>query len=744
MQTSLEGKDRNSYDFDDDMKVAYPLKPCLDGLKEKHKMVHKLHRERYEQVKKLAQAIESYSSHLEPSFTKVKLPPTSPNAACPPTFDLSHAYFSSLDDEFSRVYEEYERRLGSVKSMCSEIINLWAELGTPQAQTDSNIVALSRDAPEQLGLHAEDLKRLQARRDRLVEEKRGRERRLKDLRSQIEGLWDRLGVDQADRKGFLAANRGCGMRTINEFEDELNRLNELKRQNLGLFVEDARVKLQELWDSLYFSEEEMLEFTPAFSGQLIKDSGRHTCRADLDIDVYSDALLSAHEAELERLEALREQRAPTLTMVDKHRSLVKERDDLAASSQDASRLMLRGQKGEKRDPGKLLREEKMRKRIAKELPKVEADLRQVLEAWEDEYGRPFLVHGERYIDELDAAQAKVAPPRSKTPSIPATAPKTTTKTTTTKVPLKGEPTGRNATVRGAQPSRSKTPTNFGSTIRGSAPPSTRGGDTVKSRPGTVKSANKSPTRIPARAPLSNLQHGNNSPERQYQSSTFKMGPPRLPPPKMQDLFSKSQLTPTLNREYSNENFERSASIVRQMQPEDPYDDRAGAESQMSQESYMSRSMYNPSQASHYSMSSNESNYHGHSANAGRPHAHNQYPREYPMAPPSRPQSRQISGQSASSNNSQPSQVSGSENWETYDDASEPEADATDAYYAKLRQHASRGKRPTPEGGYAPSHSVAGKKPRGLVGNGGMSMVIEGEHRHMIDGSDAGWTDEDGF
>ena len=66
------------------------------------------------------------------------------------------------------------------------------------------------------------------------------------------------------------------MRTINGFEDELNRLNELKRQNLGLFVEDARVKLQELWDSLYFSEEEMLEFTPAFSGQFITESARST------------------------------------------------------------------------------------------------------------------------------------------------------------------------------------------------------------------------------------------------------------------------------------------------------------------------------------------------------------------------------------------------------------------------------------------------------------------------------------
>jgi len=268
MQQSLDGTPPNPYD-DDSLKVTYPLKPCLQSLKEHHKQVAKLHHERYAQVKQLAQAIESYSSHLEPSFTKVQLPPTADNATCPPSFDLSHTYFAKLDDEFTRVYQEYEKRLATVKSLCTEIINLWAELGTPQAQTDTNIITLSQEAPEQLGLQQDDLKRLYQKRDKLVEEKKGREKRLKDLRSQIEGLWERLGVSEAEQKQFIAANRGCGMRIINEFEDELARLNELKRQNLGLFVEEARVRLQGLWDGLYFSEEEMLEFTPAFSGKFL-------------------------------------------------------------------------------------------------------------------------------------------------------------------------------------------------------------------------------------------------------------------------------------------------------------------------------------------------------------------------------------------------------------------------------------------------------------------------------------------
>jgi len=153
-----------------------------------------------------------------------------------------------------------------VQSFAEEIVMLWSELGTPQAQIDNVIIKHYREAPEQLGLHQDDLARIKGKRDKLMEEKRARERRLKELKATVEALWEKLNIEQADRKAFLAANRGCGLRQINEFEDELAKLEEMKRQNLHVFVEDARFKLQTLWDNLYFSEEEMLDFTPAFSG----------------------------------------------------------------------------------------------------------------------------------------------------------------------------------------------------------------------------------------------------------------------------------------------------------------------------------------------------------------------------------------------------------------------------------------------------------------------------------------------
>ncbi|KAI5294760.1 hypothetical protein KEM52_003261 [Ascosphaera acerosa] len=409
MQASLDDPEltRHINSGNQELEITYPLTRCIDDLQQRLAAVSELHQQRFEEVKKLVQALESYSSHLEPTFVTIPLPPTAEGAECPPDFDLSANYVAALDAEFARVYEEYNERLSTAAVVGEDIVNLWAELGIPQEQTEATIVKYYRDSPEQLGLHESDIRALRDKREVLVAEKQGREKRLAGLKDEVRELWEKLGVEERDQRAFDAANRGLGLRVIHEYEDELARLHELKRQNLHVFVEDARCRLQELWDALLFSEEEMLEFTPAFS------------------DVYSDALLSAHETEITRLQELQEQRAPILSLIERHKSLMEDKETLAAWSQDASRLMSRGNNGQKRDPARLLREEKMRKRIAKELPKVEADLRKLLKQWEEETGAPFLAKGQPYIDELAAAPAPSAlehhkfsiPARSKTPAL---------------------------------------------------------------------------------------------------------------------------------------------------------------------------------------------------------------------------------------------------------------------------------------------------------------------------------------
>ncbi|KAL2271505.1 hypothetical protein VTJ83DRAFT_876 [Remersonia thermophila] len=653
MEASLDDTQlRRSYQSDDggDLKISYPLTRCLQTIKEKHIQVSRLHRERYEQVKKLAQALESYSLHLEPTFVQIALPPTGENDSVPPSFDLSPAYVDQLDAEFTRVYEEYTRRVAAVQAVAENIIQLWAELGTPQAQTDAAIVKYYRDAPEQLGLHEQDITRLRAKRDRLLEEKKNREKRLRDLRAAVEALWEKLGVDEGERKAFLNSNRGCGIRQINEFEDELGRLNELKRQNLHIFVEDARCKLQELWDALYLSEDEMLEFTPAFS------------------DVYSDALLEAHEREIARLELLKEQRAPMLALVDRHKTLVAERDELAAASQDASRLLGRGQKGEKRDPGKLLREEKMRKRIAKELPKVAAELRKALDQWEDEYGRPFLVHGERYLDCLEAEEPKpTAGARSKTPG-PAPTPTPSGNNNNNNNNAAGLNRARSVgSIKGPPRNQTKTPTNGGASVKPmqSIHGSLRGG-------GLVVSGKTSPTRLPARVPLSNLKHGGNLPERPQSRAEGAIARPgnnpvlRAPPPKMRDLLPPPELETPTHTQHHRSVF--AASIVRQVEPEDVYDDRHTYAEHTSRPS--SREYYSSSKSSDRSTPSN------YSSSSSQPSSASTYTSSHSAKLPI----RQISDTSTVVTG-----ASSSENWETYDDNSEePEEDLTDDYFARMR------------------------------------------------------------
>lgn len=735
MEQSLDDEKDHGYDLDTNgLRVTYPLNDCLRDLKEKYNVVSRLHRERFEQVKKLVQALESYSSHLESSFVKIRLPPTSSNT-CPPNFDLSPSYVTTLDEEFTRVYDEYNKRVANVQQMSEEIVRLWSELGIPQAQTDSLIVQHYRDSPEQLGLHQADVDRLKSRRDKLIDEKKGREKRLADVKKSIETLWDRLGIEQPDRKAFLAANRGCGLRTINEFEDELARLNELKRQNLHLFVEDARVRLQELWDALYFSEEEMLDFTPAFS------------------DVYSDALLSAHEAEIERLTTLKDQRAPILAMIEKYKSIVADREALAASANDATRLMLKPQKGEKRDPGKLLREEKMRKRIAKELPKVIAELTKVLEKYEDEYGRPFLIQGERMLDDLEAeVEVKAPPPRSKTPNGLPPRSKTPAPPPSKPVATAGKSSAppRPASVMRGPPPRTnaKTPTTTGrtGTMRQQAAPASASANASHS------TLPKSPSKIPSRVPQSNLK---NSPERRaipqpashnlpseaqqnYARDARTMPPPRAPPPRMRDLFvppsepaappsvtsqaqfSASNRPTSIHSSSSNE----SSRYVRPMSPEDVYDDRERM-------SYMSASLLNRDrqQNQYASLPSHQADpyyqphlsHQQHPSHSSSTSIHSQSVRLNPSAPPSTIVSRQTSN--TSSNMTTGTTASGSENWETYSDNSEiePERDVRDGYYSKSNSHATTNP-------LALSHSFNGQK-RPLTSNGHMAPPPAKHHQH---------------
>lgn len=63
MEKSLDDN-KSGYESADELKVTYPLSRCLQGLKEKHHQISRIHRERFEQVKSQYRNVDTKSSLL--------------------------------------------------------------------------------------------------------------------------------------------------------------------------------------------------------------------------------------------------------------------------------------------------------------------------------------------------------------------------------------------------------------------------------------------------------------------------------------------------------------------------------------------------------------------------------------------------------------------------------------------------------------------------------------------------------
>ncbi|KAG8816432.1 hypothetical protein FRC19_000363, partial [Serendipita sp. 401] len=216
----------------------------------------------------------------------------------------------------------------------------------------------------------------------LEEEKTHREAHIQTLYDQLEVLWKRMGITDEDIDDFVELNRGSSTDNVRAYELELERMLEMKREKMSMFIGNARVEIEQLWDDLMFSEEEREVF------------------AAFHDDEHSEDLLTIHEEEIVKLKNERRSKAPILVSIRKYYQICEEQKQLEISASDQSRLLGRGTRG---DPGRLLREEKMRKRVVKEKPKLEQELLISVPHWEEENGKPLLVNGIHFMGVLQEA-----------------------------------------------------------------------------------------------------------------------------------------------------------------------------------------------------------------------------------------------------------------------------------------------------------------------------------------------------
>lgn len=325
----------------------------------------------------------------------------------------------------------------------------------------------------------------QSFRANLENTKRKREAHIQAMYDQLEGLWRRLGVEEGDMDAFVEAHRGSTEETVREYEEELERMLELKRERMGTFVASAREEIEKLWDDLMVGEEERADFAPF---------------AD---DEFTEELLTIHEDEIKRLKEERRMKAPLLAGIKKYFDICGEEKELAAAASDQTRLLGRG-----RDPGRLLREEKMRKRVTKEKPRLEQDLLASIPQWEQESGRPFLVHGESILQVLmETVSAADQENKRKPPRAGSVPPRATTPVNSAHSYVPGAKTGVvTPAVRPGSSIASQSVPNKRQRLADSTTPSYASGagraplGAYRGGNGVVAGGRTSPTKIPSKTP----------------------------------------------------------------------------------------------------------------------------------------------------------------------------------------------------------------------------------------------------
>jgi Ase1/PRC1/MAP65 family protein len=218
-------------------------------------------------------------------------------------------------------------------------------------------------------------------------EKRERKIQLQEMGAEIGILWERLRIPEEDQLRFTQSVQGLGSDTIMKGEQELKRLKMLKAQMIGELIQETRDTISELWDQVNANSSFRNEFTPFY----IRNS-----------DLLNDDLLEKHEEYIRVLVAKLEQMKPILRLLERRELIIRERSQYEEYQKDPERLQQRGAAMTRQ----LMEEEKMAKRIKKELPRITTLIIEKIEEWNDAQGEDFLFCGESYLEVIDRQETE--------------------------------------------------------------------------------------------------------------------------------------------------------------------------------------------------------------------------------------------------------------------------------------------------------------------------------------------------
>ncbi|KMQ93917.1 protein regulator of cytokinesis 1 [Lasius niger] len=231
----------------------------------------------------------------------------------------------------------------------------------------SSFQQLICDNPEEFVLSASNMTKLREFRDDLKTQVEEIKCRVEKMKEDLLALWKYLDEPADVCQLFLDRYSDYSSSTINALSAEIKRCKESRKENIFKYVTQIRLELMNLWDLCKYCETERNTFAPFHS------------------NTFTEDLLTLHELEVERLRKFYNENRMIFELLEQRENLIMKIKELLQRANNPDRYHNRG--------GQLLMEEKERKVIQKKLPKIEAELQQLINEYETKHNQMFSIYG---------------------------------------------------------------------------------------------------------------------------------------------------------------------------------------------------------------------------------------------------------------------------------------------------------------------------------------------------------------
>uniref|UniRef100_F7BM52 Protein regulator of cytokinesis 1, gene 2 n=1 Tax=Xenopus tropicalis TaxID=8364 RepID=F7BM52_XENTR len=253
----------------------------------------------------------------------------------------SRQQLEELKEHIKVQTEEKKQRLQVFSTLRAEIRQCLDEMGRqPENSLEQDAICEDEEA---FFLTADNIKALRVLKEQLELKKETMLSTLSALKERVQVLWSRLLVPQDEQETCQKSPLCPIANSIKLWENELIRLEDLKKANLKDVVLKIREELKMYWDKCFYSTEQRKSFTPYYN------------------DDFTEELLSQHDEEVVRMRLQYEKCREMLDAVNKWETSWGQFVLLEKKATDPNRFSNRG--------GSLLKEEKERAKLQKMLSK---------------------------------------------------------------------------------------------------------------------------------------------------------------------------------------------------------------------------------------------------------------------------------------------------------------------------------------------------------------------------------------